>query len=53
MYLHVGVERTEKVCVGSGIGYVSCDQDRIYPTLVGKSPQCFQLFFQGKMLSFS
>ena len=23
------VERTEKICVGSGIGYVSCDQDRV------------------------
>ena len=52
----VGVERTEKICVGSGIGYISCDQDRVRVGFIRRGLEkvlnAFS-FVQGKMLSCS
>ena len=52
----VGVERTEKICVRSGFGYVSWDQDRVKVGFIrhGLDKVCNVFgFVQGKMLSCS
>ena len=50
------MERTEKICVGSDIGYVSCDQDRVRIGFIGRGLEkilnAFS-FVEGKMLSCS
>ena len=47
MIFRLGMEQTDKICVGSGIGYVSYDQDRVPVEFIRrgleKNPQCFQL----------
>ena len=52
--LLLGLERTEKICVGLGNGYVSCDQDRVQVGFIRRGLEkvlnAFS-FVQRKMLS--
>ena len=52
----LGVERAEKICVGSGIGYISCDQDRVRVGFIRRGLEKVLnvvSFVQGKMPSCS